>query len=162
MCLHITFIHSLVWLWFAAWPASMITLCFSTDQMASLMAEDDDTGWSFFHCCFKTISWHKTTFRVRHSFVPFNNTNRMKGKKFLWCSHHSYMWQVTFSFCLLNRFALRLAFLFDCVCSEGPGPWSTRETLVKQWMIDDSGELSFDKKWEVKGSDESKITGWGL
>lgn len=60
MCLHITFIHSVVWLWFAAWLPSMTALSFSTDQIASLMAWDDDTGWNFFHCCSKTTSFMTT------------------------------------------------------------------------------------------------------
>ncbi len=45
-----------------------------------------------------------------------------------------------------------------CGAAGGLGPWNTRETSAKQWMMDDSGKLNFDKAWEVKGSDESKIT----
>lgn len=52
-CLNITSIHWLVWLWCAAWLASMTALCFSPDQMASLMAQDDDTEWNLFHRCSK-------------------------------------------------------------------------------------------------------------
>lgn len=56
MCLHITSIHSMARLWFATWLASMSVLCLSTDQIASLMAWDDDTGWNFFRCSSKTTS----------------------------------------------------------------------------------------------------------
>lgn len=31
--------------------------------------------------------------------------------------------------------------------------------MVKQWMIDDSEKPGFVMKWEVRGCDESKITG---
>lgn len=60
MCLHIIFTHPAVWLWFAAWPASMTALYFSTDQIASLMAWDDDTGWNFYHCCRSETASSKT------------------------------------------------------------------------------------------------------
>lgn len=42
------------------------------------------------------------------------------------------------------------------------GPRNTRETLVKEYMIDDSGKASFDKERGVKGTYESKITGSDL
>lgn len=48
----------------------------------------------------------------------------------------------------------------SCRAAGCPGPWNTRETSVKQWMMDDSGKPTFDKEWEVRGSDESKITGF--
>lgn len=78
MCLHTTFIHTVVWQWFAAWLASMSVLCFRTDQIASLMAWNDDIGWNFFLCCSKTTSFkttitcfHQITFMFKHNFVPF-------------------------------------------------------------------------------------------
>lgn len=48
----------------------------------------------------------------------------------------------------------------SCRAAGCPGPWNTRETSVKQWMMDDSGKPTFDKEREVRGSDESKITGF--
>lgn len=117
MCLHITFVHRMVRLWFAAWPASISVLCCNTDQIASLMAWDDDTGWNFFQCCSsskKTItrSWQQTTSIVKHSFSPLStHIAWRKGLGKLSYKHHSSTWQVTFGFCLSDRFALSFAVL---------------------------------------------------
>lgn len=88
MCLHIAFTYWMVWLWFAAWPASISVCSFCTDQIASLMAWDDDTGRNVFQRCSKTTSsektitwsWHQTTCLVKHDFSPLTTqTARAKG-----------------------------------------------------------------------------------
>lgn len=48
---------------------------------------------------------------------------------------------------------------FGCMAACGVG---ARETPAKQWVIDESKKQLFDKEWEVKGSNESKIAGSDL
>lgn len=110
------------------------------------------------------VSWHQTTFMVKHSFFSFNSTNssdkRCRKSSFGVQSPFFYMTGYIW-FLSVRSICIELC-CFGCRASCGLGPWNTRETMVKQWMIDDSEQPSFDKEWEVRGCGESKITGLDL
>lgn len=140
MCLHIAFTYWMVWLWFAGWPASISVRSFCTDQIASLMAWDDDTGRNVFQHCSKTTSsektitwsWHQTTCLVKHDFSPLTTqTARAKGAGEVPVVQSPFFY-VTGCIWLLSVRSICIELrCFGCRARCGLGLWNTRETMVK-------------------------------
>lgn len=127
----------------------MTALRFSTDQIATLMAGDDDTGWNFFGGCSQKSS-RKTTNTYGCHTTSYTEERLKRGgsdERFDRTAVLLHGRLHLVSVCLFNLHRAPFLWLRG---------WS--RSSVRQWMIDDSGKPSFDKEWVVRGREESKIT----